>query len=132
MANLLLTGSSLKGLFVKSPCTMHPFKPTQYQKASRGHISVDIQSCVFCRSCEKGCPTHAIQIDRKASTWSIDPFGCIQCGNCALICPEACLTMCNDYTVPSAAMERVVVIRETAGQGGNGDVPDGSQERKAD
>lgn len=46
------------------------------------------------------CPTGAITVDRKAQTWTIRPFSCIQCRRCVDNCPKKSLSMQKEYTEP--------------------------------
>ena len=57
------------------------------------HVKNDISKCVLCGKCEHGCPMHAISIDRKNKTWTIDREKCVTCGICVDHCPVKALTM---------------------------------------
>ena len=57
--------------------------------------------CILCSICAKRCPTHAIEVDKKARTWAINRFQCVQCGSCVRECPKSCLTMDTAYTPPA-------------------------------
>jgi formate hydrogenlyase subunit 6/NADH:ubiquinone oxidoreductase subunit I len=88
----------LKSLF-STPATR--VKAREPFKRARGHISVDINNCIFCGICSKQCPVGAIKVDREAKTWEIDPFKCIICEYCTEKCPKKCLTSHEEYTKPS-------------------------------
>lgn len=47
-------------------------------------------SCIGCRRCEKACNSSAITISDNLAV--IDPEKCINCGECADVCPMKCIT----------------------------------------
>jgi len=61
------------------------------------HVKNDISKCVLCGKCEHGCPMHAISIDRKNKTWTIDREKCVTCGICVDHCPVKALTMEEEF-----------------------------------
>ena len=61
------------------------------------HVKNDISKCVLCGKCEHGCPMHAISIDRKNKTWTIDREKCVTCGICVDNCPVKALTMEEEF-----------------------------------
>lgn len=100
---MLFTKTALHNLFSKPATSSYPFKPMEYPERTRGHIDIDINTCVFCGLCSKKCPSAAITVNRADKSWSIDRFGCIQCGYCVESCAKHSLTMKQTYTEPGAA-----------------------------
>lgn len=82
-------------------------KPYENQK---GHVTIDLPSCVYCGMCSRKCPASAIKVTRQEKEWSIDRFKCIVCGECVRSCPKKCLGMSGQYT-PPAAKKSVDVFR---------------------
>ena len=77
-------------LFKKPATIQYPFEPVEFPERMRGHISIRIEDCITCGLCARACPSLAIQVDRKAGTWTISRFDCVQCGSCVLACPKKC------------------------------------------
>lgn len=46
--------------------------------------------CIACQKCVKACPSSAITVTGNLA--SIDPEKCTNCGQCALICPQKCIS----------------------------------------
>ena len=61
------------------------------------HVKNVIEKCVLCGKCEHGCPMHAISIDRKNKTWTIDREKCVTCGICVDNCPVKALSMEEEF-----------------------------------
>lgn len=96
----------MKSLFGGPSTLMYPEKPAKITENTRGHMTINIEDCIFCTLCAKKCPTNAITVDRKARTWSIERMRCIQCNACASNCAKGALHMANTYTTPST--EKIV------------------------
>ena len=79
----------LRSLFGKPATLMYPVVPREYTPITKGHMTIDIDTCIFCGLCAKKCPTHAITVDRNART-----------------CKKGSLKMENTYTSPST--EKIV------------------------
>ena len=101
MGLMKFSGFALKNLFSKPATCNYPFEPATYPERSRGHIGIDIDSCIMCGMCQRKCPSGAITVDRKTKTWSIERMGCVQCENCVSGCPKKCLHIVPGYTEPS-------------------------------
>lgn len=92
----------LSSLFKKPATLMYPAAPAHLQPITRGHIEIDIDSCIFCGICSRKCPADAIAVNRTEKTWNIERMRCIQCNCCTEVCPKKCLRMENAYTPPDA------------------------------
>ncbi len=110
MAEFKLGRMTLKSLFSKPATKMYPVEAPQYFPATKGHVVIDTDRCRFDGSCANLCPTGALEVDRKALTWSIDRFKCIQCRNCINVCVEDALRMENTYATP--VTEHVMEVYE--------------------
>ncbi len=53
---------------------------------------VDIETCTFCRLCERNCVYNAISVDREGQEVRISPDKCQQCGMCVSVCPVCALS----------------------------------------
>jgi formate hydrogenlyase subunit 6/NADH:ubiquinone oxidoreductase subunit I len=76
---------------------------------TRGKVINDIKLCILCGICVKKCPGTAIEVDKKAETWTLNPFSCVQCNTCVRECPKSSLTMEIDYTKPSVTKDLIVL-----------------------
>jgi formate hydrogenlyase subunit 6/NADH:ubiquinone oxidoreductase subunit I len=90
----------ISSMFKKPATLMYPVIPRIYTPITRGHIEIDIESCILCGICSKKCPTHAIVVERKKKEWAIARLQCIQCNCCVEFCPVKCLSMANTYSPP--------------------------------
>jgi len=90
----------LKSL-ASGPATLrYPHEPAKRYDASRGHIEIKIEDCIFCGLCSKNCPADAIEVSKDDRTWEIDRFRCIICNSCVEACPKDCLSTSNVYLEP--------------------------------
>lgn len=117
-------GRIVKNLFKKPVTTQYPFEPVDFPDRMRGHVEIKIEDCITCGLCARACPSLAIQVDRKAGTWTISRFDCVQCGSCVIACPKDCLMMKKGYTEPDISKRTEIFTKpqeekkeETAGGG---------------
>ncbi|MGI6105055.1 MAG: 4Fe-4S binding protein [Raoultibacter sp.] len=101
-----LSKMTLSSIFKRPETIQYPAQTRFVPDGLKGHIAIDIESCIFCGICEKRCPAGAITVDKPATSWSIDPFRCVQCNSCVYECPEDSLTMEPSYT--AVAVEKSV------------------------
>ena len=92
-------------IFKKPETVKYPFETKPQPAGLKGHIVIDVESCILCGMCQRGCPTDCITVDKGAGTWSLMPFQCIQCGYCTQVCPKKCLTMDPSYWTASTSKE---------------------------
>lgn len=94
-------GKVVIGSLFKKPSTlMYPVIPREWEERTRGAVSINVDGCVLCGACARACPTNAIEVDRKAATWTIERMACVQCKGCVDSCPPKCLVMDQKYTEP--------------------------------
>ncbi len=95
------TKIAMKNLFSAPATRNYPAEPRQYPERTRGHIEIDMNTCILCGLCAKKCPAGAIAVDRAGGSWAIERFGCIQCNSCVESCPKKSLSMAQTYTQPA-------------------------------
>ena len=99
---------TLSSLFKKPETVQYPLERKTPPAGLKGHIVIDVNSCILCGICMKNCVTGTIQVDKDKREWSLNPFGCIQCGYCVSACPKHCLSMSPEYWAPASAKEAEV------------------------
>ncbi len=104
-----ILGTILSGLFGKSATVNYPMEPRIASPVTRGHIKIDIDSCIFCGICRRKCPTSAIDVTKEDKTWAISRMHCIQCNSCVESCPKKCLYMRQELPHVSTGIEKEVV-----------------------
>lgn len=90
----------MSSLIGKPATLMHPQRKRVFPDATRGKVENDIKRCIFCRLCEKNCPTKALAVSKESREWQIDSLKCCTCKRCVEICPVQCLSMYNVYFPP--------------------------------
>lgn len=101
MGSFKLGAMTLGGLLKKPETIQYPAQTKPAPAGLKGHVVVNTEICILCSICAKRCPTHAIEVDKKGRTWSINRFQCVQCGSCVRECPKQCLTMDTSYAPPA-------------------------------
>jgi|SRR5208283_545094 len=92
-----LSKTLIKSLVGKPATEMYPQKKKTYMDATRGKVENEIERCLFCRLCEKNCPTKALAVSKEKNEWEIDSLKCCLCRRCVEVCPVKCLSMDNVY-----------------------------------
>ncbi len=72
MGGFKLGKMTLRSLFGKPETVRYPFEEPEHPAALRGKVVFNLDNCIYCGICEKRCPTGAISVNKKDSTWSID------------------------------------------------------------
>jgi 2-oxoglutarate ferredoxin oxidoreductase subunit delta len=71
----------------------------------RGTIVVDENLCKACELCVHSCPVHVIELNNDIITHRgfhpayLAKEGCTGCGICAIVCPEAAITVYREKRV---------------------------------
>ncbi len=64
-----------------------------------GAVEVDMEECKGCGLCVEACPQHVLGQNKQVNTrgyhysFMENPDACIGCSNCAVVCPDACITV---------------------------------------
>lgn len=103
---------AIKNLFSRPATKNYPAQEAQFPERMRGHVEVNIESCIGCGLCARSCPPGALSVDRGAGTWTINRFDCVQCGNCVNVCPKKCLEMKPGYTRPQPKKQVQVYTKQ--------------------
>jgi uncharacterized protein (DUF362 family)/Pyruvate/2-oxoacid:ferredoxin oxidoreductase delta subunit len=91
MEDIDVRGSAEKIKDFKQPSTVPrmawtaPIQRLGFRFISRHALRADPDRCTACRTCEKGCPVGAIEVDK---TPQFDSGKCINCYCCYELCPE--------------------------------------------
>ncbi len=86
---------------LKGPDTRrYPAVPAKKTPLTRGHLGIEIETCIFCGLCSMHCPADAITVSKAERTWQIDRMRCIVCGGCIEYCPKDCLHLVPEYLAP--------------------------------
>ncbi|MFT3915859.1 MAG: 4Fe-4S dicluster domain-containing protein [Anaeromyxobacteraceae bacterium] len=114
MANPLklpLLPLALRNLVSRPATRRYPAEVRPPVPLARGHVAVDIASCVFCGLCARRCPAAAIAVSKEARTFALEHLRCVACGVCVEVCNKDSLAM-----APSA---RPVYLAAEAGPEGS-------------
>ena len=87
----------LENLTSRPATRMYPVAKREPFEKSRGELYNEIEKCIFCKSCQRACPSQCITVDVKEATWSCDPYECVYCGFCVDVCPVNCLHHKSTY-----------------------------------
>ncbi|ACV22362.1 NADH-quinone oxidoreductase subunit 9 [Slackia heliotrinireducens] len=94
MGSFKLGKMTMRSLFGTPETVLYPVVEPKRHANTRGHIENHApQDCILCGICMKKCPANAIVVSKPERTWTIDPFRCIRCNECAIACPKQCLSM---------------------------------------
>jgi formate hydrogenlyase subunit 6/NADH:ubiquinone oxidoreductase subunit I len=90
--------STLKNLFSRPVTVLYPYEKADIPDTNRGRVVWEMQKCIWCRLCEKNCPTLAITTDKARKTQTILRARCIACRTCVDVCPTNTITMEPKYS----------------------------------
>ncbi len=99
----------LGNFFKKSSTRPYPFKKRAPIAGFRGELKNNIDKCIFCKTCERVCPSRCLAVDKENATWTHNPFACVYCGMCEETCPTKCLYMEPVYKAPARKKGNIVL-----------------------
>lgn len=102
---------TLGSLFKKPATVRYPYEAKPAPEGLKGQIAIDMEQCILCGMCERGCTTGCLIVSKEERFWEIDRYRCVQCGYCITICPKKCLAMLPSYATvaPEKSAERFAV-----------------------
>lgn len=106
MAYFEMSRLALKWALTKPPTSRYPFEPRQIIPGSRGEVTFDRETCVYCGVCAKKCPTDALVVQRAQKHWIIDRLRCISCGACVEVCPKDSIQLSGKHCAPTITRDR--------------------------
>ena len=95
--------SSFRNLYRRTYTPSYPKGGADLPDTNRGRVLWDMSRCIFCRRCERSCPTIAIITDKEAKTQTIIRNRCIACNTCVEVCPTQTISMVPEYSAPDTA-----------------------------
>jgi 2-oxoglutarate ferredoxin oxidoreductase subunit delta len=83
--------------------------------ATKGKVTFDIETCKGCELCIEACPQESIQLSPRINAQGyhyavLIKDNCTGCTNCALVCPDAVITVYRETKkgkVPVAKVSNV-------------------------
>jgi 2-oxoglutarate ferredoxin oxidoreductase subunit delta len=79
----------------------------------KGYVEIDIEGCKGCNLCVLNCPTECLALNTSDTNsyslhyaYVVDQDKCIACMNCAVICPDAAITVYREMKQPVKEPER--------------------------
>ncbi|MBI5380759.1 MAG: 4Fe-4S binding protein [Opitutae bacterium] len=103
-----MTQMALKWAISKPATNPYPFAPRVIIPGSRGLLTFNKDTCVYCSVCRKKCPTGAIGVNRHQKKWAIDRLRCISCGYCVEACPKDSLALSTSHGSPAVTKDREI------------------------
>lgn len=97
----------LRNLFRKPATRLYPKEEVKLPYGFRGKIVIDISRCIFCKACEKICPTEAINVNKEGKTISLDLAKCIFCEECLERCPKNAIKQTREMLVASEEKQKL-------------------------
>ena len=114
MGSFKLGKMTLRSVFHKAETVCYPAQQKVIPPAMRGPVENDMDVCILCGMCVRCCPANAIEVDKKAGTWSINHFRCVQCGACTRNCPKDCLSLAQARVSIATSIEPEVLHKPVA------------------
>lgn len=65
----------------------------------RGAVEIDREGCKGCNLCVEACPKDVLSLHTEVNSkgyhyaFMKHPDECIGCGDCAVVCPDTCITV---------------------------------------
>lgn len=108
-----MTRNVLRNLFYEKATRLYPGEARLPFDNARGELVNSQESCNFCGICASKCPSQCIGVQKKAATWTYNPFACVYCGVCVEVCPQESLHQERGYKAAVLEPEIVTIVGET-------------------
>jgi formate hydrogenlyase subunit 6/NADH:ubiquinone oxidoreductase subunit I len=99
-----LTPHLFRRLFRGRETIAYPYGELAIEPAYRGQVAIDINRCVGCGRCARGCPTRAVTVERLEGGGLrivLDNGRCAMCGLCVLACPRDAVQQLPAFVPPA-------------------------------
>ncbi len=78
-----------------------------------GHVKIEIENCKGCELCINECPQDSLKMSKNINKNSyhyalLADDTCTGCTNCALVCPEAIITVFRESKEKIAAISKTI------------------------
>lgn len=77
--------------------------------AQKGYVEIAIEVCKGCNLCVINCPTDCLALNTSDTnsyglhySYLAEPEECIGCANCAVMCPDAAITVYREKKAKAA------------------------------
>ncbi|MEQ8818468.1 MAG: 4Fe-4S binding protein [Thalassobaculum sp.] len=80
--------------------------------APYGRVDVDTAGCTLCLACVSACPAGALQDNPDRPQLLFQEDACVQCGLCAVTCPEKVITLEPRYALADSALSAQLVFED--------------------
>ncbi len=73
----------------------------------RGTVRIDAEKCKGCAVCVEACLFDVLALSREVNAMGyrraeqIHPGACTGCANCAVVCPDSCITVYRQLKIES-------------------------------
>jgi ferredoxin len=84
---------ALDHFITQSPATLPESIELPSSGSPFGSVLVDKDACTLCLSCVSACPASALQDNPDKPQLKFIEKNCVQCGLCAITCPEDAITL---------------------------------------
>jgi len=86
--------------------------------ATKGKVVFDIETCKGCELCIEACPQDSIQLSPKINAQGyhyavLIKDNCTGCTNCALVCPDAVITVYREKKKGRSPVATISNVKES-------------------
>ncbi len=84
---------------------------------AKGKVTFDIETCKGCELCIEACPQESIRLSPKINAQGyhyavLIEDNCTGCTNCALVCPDAVITVYREKKKARVPVARITKVTE--------------------
>jgi 2-oxoglutarate ferredoxin oxidoreductase subunit delta len=85
--------------------------------ATKGKVTFDVETCKGCELCIEACPQESIALSPRINAQGyhfavLIKDNCTGCTNCALVCPDAVITVYREAKQGKVPVARISGVKE--------------------